>query len=219
MNDIYVVVGGSGSVGRQVINRLESRDKEVVTISGENLSKIEDADFDAESLRMSQELANNCHQLKHLGVILTHRQRHTNILTSIRTELRICRDLISQFARNVDHVNAVVLGSTTGSSIDLSSSAAYHFAKDIQKSCVRQSITIPNLNMNLLELSWFDKYPSGMADATYSAKIGHLKTLFGDENVATVAEITDFATLILDASLPPRGQIIPYDAGYSLLQR
>lgn len=219
MNDIYVVVGGSGSVGHQVTSRLASQDKEVVTISGEDLSKIEDADFDAATLRISQRLANNHQQLTRLGVILTHRQRHTNILTSIRTELRICRDLISQFARNVDHVNAVVLGSTTGSSIDLSSSAAYHFAKDIQKSCVRQSITIPNLNMNLLELSWFDKYPGGKADASYSEKIGHLKTLLGDENVATVAEITDFATLILDASLPPRGQIIPYDAGYSLLQR
>ena len=218
MADIYIVVGARGVVGEQVVSRLESIEKSVLTISGKTLVQMSEREFLHASSQQIKEISTSPNAIDSVGVILAHRTRHNDVSKSVQGELRLCRDLIRAFAEKFSKVNVVILGSITGSFIDIATSEAYHYAKDTQKSCVRQSIRIPNLCMNLIELSWFVKYPEHRFHEGYRKQIEQVGQRVGYGNLPTVLDITDFAVSLIELRRPPRGQVIAYDGGYSLLQ-
>jgi hypothetical protein len=73
--------------------------------------------------------------------------------------------------------------------------------------------------MNILELSWFEKYEKSLQTAPYKKNINKLKRLLGKNNLPSVADIANLSKNLIECRLPPRGQVITYDGGYSLLQK
>jgi len=215
----YIVVGASGIIGRQISARLNELKKDVVKISGRRFADLEEKRLSYAVKEILEELQARSMSLSRVGIIFAHRQRGGGVIDILRNEHRLCGQLIALIVEKVQRLDAIILGSITGSRFDSRSSEAYHYAKDFQKTCVRQSIRFPNLNMNLLELSWFEKYPPEMADSDYQSRMQEVVELLGANNVPNVTDITDFALQILEAKLPPRGQVISYDGGYSTLQR
>jgi len=219
MADIYAVVGASGTVGKQVLSRLIFKKKPVFTISGRWLSELSDEEFYTALDIVNAGIEAAEPNAKTVGLILAHRQRGHEVLLSLRSEIRLCDQLVRFLASQFQQLNVVVFGSVTGSLIDKMSCEAYHYAKDLQKSAVRQSIGTVNVNMNLLELSCFIKYPKDQRDEKYRSHLEEQGRLVGVNNLPNVSDITDFALSLIDASITPRGQIITHDGGYSLIQK
>ena len=218
MLDQYIVIGANGIVGRQVMIRLLELGKPTFQLSALTLLDLSEHELNEVIDNLVNDLIIVCPGIQRLGLILAHRIRETDIVTALQHELRITRDLVWKLAGRFSHLRVVVLGSITGTRVDIASPEAYHYTKDIQKSCVRQSIRLSNVNMNLLELSRFEKHSPEMATDEYAEKMTYLRELIGSNNVLRVVDIADFACQLLDASHPPRGQVITYDGVYCLLQ-
>jgi hypothetical protein len=219
MIDIYVVIGAGGIVGRKVEAFLERRGKCVVTLPTELIlgaAKDDIQDIAISAIRQKRFL-----QLKdtRIGLILAHRARGADIYEAIISEIRVTRDLVHAFASACMELRVIVLGSVTGRLVDHKSPESYHYAKDFQKSCVRYSVTQNNVYMNLLELSWFQKYSESEMTEEYEHDLASVKRALGCGHLVNVEDITDFLIEILEMHRPPRGQIITFDGGYSLLQR
>jgi hypothetical protein len=218
VNDIYIILGSSGIIGSQVADHLVSLRRPFLIQSARRLAELDSPEFTDAVDQLVNEIYNCTPNTKTVALILCHRQRTQDIVESIRSELRICRDFVLSMSERIELLNVIVFGSITGARVDFQSSESYHYAKDLQKTCVRQSIKTPNVNMNLLELSWFEKYSHNVSDSHYKSKILELKKLNGIHELPTIADLSDYALRILDAQRPPRGSIIPYDSGYSVLQ-
>ena len=218
MDKPVLVVGSSGAIGKQVVQSLSKRAVIPILISSSQLRILGIADLD-EFLReilLRHDIEDP--STSTLGLILAHRCRSNDTLAALESELRITRDFVWTLSKICLSLRAVVLGSITGRLIDAKSSEAYHYSKDLQKSIVRQSVRIPNLSMNLLELSWFRKYLDSDATQEYRRAMKDLDSKLGKGNVPTVETITDFACNVIESLRPPRGQVITYDGGFSQLQ-
>jgi len=219
MIEVYVIVGAGGVLGSQISNDLRKFDVPIVRVSAAHLTSLNDQAFSEAINGLVNEIKLVRPNAERVGLVLAHRYRGTDIPLALRNELCITRDFIWCLSKNFSRLHAVVVGSATGRYIDSASSDAYHFAKDLQKSIVRRSVTLPNVAMNLLELSWFEKHPISVATPEYRKKIEDLRTLLGDNNVPAPSNIAEFIRQLLDCALPPRGQSITYDGGYDLFQR
>lgn len=217
MVSTYIVVGSRGTVGSQVVQRLNMLNKSVLTVPAaeilrcSNISSI-DGISSLYCNHSIQPLKSN------LGLILSHRYRENGTLAALETELAITRNFVWSLSKICISLRVVVLGSITGRLVNQNICEAYHYSKDLQKSIVRQSVRIGNLHMNLLELNWFEKYSKHVATEEYKQTLSrHNQRLAGD-NLPNVESITDFSCALIEMQRPPRGEIIVYDGGLSLLQ-
>jgi hypothetical protein len=218
VNNIYIVIGSRGIVGSQITKRLRSLNKHVVTIAASEIVQRKKID----SLECFRSLANDSSITlaeKEIGLILAHRYREDNIQTVLLNELSITRDFVWGLANLCASLRVVVLGSITGRLIDRKLPEAYHYSKELQKSIVRQSIRIGNLQMNLLELYWFEKYTEEKATPEYKKTMSELRKQLGGDNLPSVESITDFSCALIEMHRPPRGQTIVYDGGLSGYQK
>ncbi len=220
MASAVLMTGASGRLGRQIFECLLADGFKAVSIRSAPLLKLQGEEAIARYLREMLEsdnpVANEDHVVK---LLLAHRPRMASVSEAVDAELRMTRDLVWGLSEICSEVRVIVLGSITGQRVDPDSAEAYHYCKDLQKSIVRQSVTVPNVFMNLIELSWFNKYPPSMADNLYSERVESVRSVMPTRHVVTVAEITEIAVRILGALRPPRGQIVTYDDGYSLIQQ
>lgn len=219
MVDFYVVVGAGGIVGQQVMARLKLLGKSVQVLPTQAILNGTLTEVEAMVLDVIKSAIVSQRDSIRIGIIFAHRVRIIDLLEALRCELRITRDLIYTFAANCSEVRAVILGSITGTVVHRHSSEAYHYTKDLQKSCVRYSVIYDNVYMNLLELSWFEKYLPSQATKEYLDASYCAKQIVGERNFVNISDITDFSVALMESDRPPRGQIIAYDGGYSLLQR
>jgi len=217
MNNLYIVVGGSGIVGSQVVRRLNDLGKSVVTFPTREILLGETSQLRESMLGLIAGKSTD-QSTTHIGLILAHRFRGENIQSVLMNELRVSRDFVWQLSELCASLRVIVFGSITGSLVDNKSTEAYHYSKDLQKSIVRQSIRLSNLHMNLLELNWFKKYPQARASTEYLQLIDRLRRIMGENNLPTVNSITDFSSALIETTNPPRGQTIVYDGGFSLFQ-
>lgn len=219
MVDLILILGSTGSVGSQLYAYFIDLGLPVMTISAANLSLADDDEFSCKLNKIVSELRGFSSNLARLGIVLAHRVREIDISKALLNELRISRDLIWFLSKHFSLVNVAVLGSVTGRFIDKNMPDAYHLVKDMQKSCARLSVRLPNVAMNVLELSWFEKYPPHKASTEYSESLRNVKLEIGPAWLPTIGDIANFILLLLSADSPPRGQVITYDGGYSMLQR
>jgi len=217
--DVYIIVGSGGKLGSQISNALKKFDVPIVKISGAYLASLNDQEFSEAVAGLVNEIGFSRPNVKQVGLVLAHRYRGLDILTALRVELCITRNLVWRLSEHVKRLNVVVVGSITGRYIDRSSPEAYHFAKEMQRLIVRQSIMLPNVAMNAIELSWFEKYSTLQSTPEYRSQMGELRGLLGQNNLPSPADIAEFIRQLLDCALPPRGQSIVYDGGYDLFQR
>ena len=218
MDNIYIVIGSRGNVGSQIVQRLRKLNKCVITqLTSEILQ------FSNEELveRVTSFFSENSIQLRktNVGVILAHRYRGDNVQIALENELRITRDFIWALSMLCESLRVVVLGSIAGRHVDQKMPEAYHYAKDLQKSIVRQSVRIRNLHMNLLELNWFEKFVEELATDEYRKTIAIIKKRLGGDNLPSVDSITEFSCALIELQHPPRGETIIYDGGFSLFQK
>ena len=217
MDNLYIVIGSRGNVGSQIMQRLRRLNKCVITqLTSEIL------EFSNEELveRVASSFSENSIKLREakVGVILAHRYRGDNVQIALENELRITRDFIWALSMLCESLRVVVLVSITGRHVDQKMPEAYHYAKDLQKSIVRQSVRIKNLHMNLLELNWFEKFVEELATDEYRKTISNVKKRIGGDNLPSVDSITEFACALIELQHPPRGATIIYDGGFSLFQ-
>ena len=218
MVEFYIVVGSRGTVGKQVVNRLYSMGKAVmITLTSEILESSMDEVINGikdKAEKMSINIS-----ISKVGVILAHRYRDEVNSVAVFNELSITRDFIWALSEACSSLRVVVLGSITGTFVDNKLPEAYHYAKDLQKSIIRQSIRVADLHMNLLALSWFKKYPLKNRTPEYQRTLGRLEEELGGDNLPSVESITDFCCTIIEMVYPLRGQSIVYDGGISLFQK
>jgi hypothetical protein len=216
-NKIYLT-GANGQLGRQVLSELISRNLDAVSIGYSEVRGLNGEavlrDFIAKRFLGR---ATPDHGARSAWLILAHRSRTEDIVEALGDELRMTRDLVYAFSDMFAEVRVVVIGSITGGRVDRNSSEAYHYAKDLQKSIVRRSVLRTNVFMNLLELSWFVKYPDSSSQE-YTSKIADVRRMSPTRKIVRTNDIADFCVQLLTAQRPPRGQIITLDDGYSLVQ-
>lgn len=220
MTSAVLMTGASGRLGRQIFDCLLADGFKAVSISSAPLLNLQGGVAIARYLRemlVPDSPASNEDPV--IKLLLAHRPRTASVSEALDAELRMTRDLVWGLSEIYPEVRVIVLGSITGQRVDPDSAEAYHYCKDLQKSIVRQSVTVPNVFMNLIELSWFNKYPPSIADKLYAKRIDSVRSVIPTRHVVTVTEITEIAVRILGAMRPPRGQIIAYDDGYSLMQQ
>jgi aspartate-semialdehyde dehydrogenase len=219
MIDIFIVVGAGGTVGEQIAAYLKETGEPVVRVSARKLIQQISLNLDRSIDKLLDEAKSENVKTNSLGLIFVHRSREQDPLATLSTELSLTRDFVWALSKRVEKLNVIILGSVTGAFLDAGSSEAYHYAKDLQKSIVRQSCRLKNVAMNILELSWFEKYEKSQQTALYKKNIDKLKRILGKNNLPSVADIANFSKNLIKCRLPPRGQIITYDGGYSLLQK
>ena len=214
---IYIIVGSRGIVGQQIVQRLMLLKKSVIVVT---VQMILDSDSSTIIEKISKLFVQHSINPRNanVGLILAHRYRGDDNKTGLFNELCITRDFVWNLATLCSSLRVVVLGSITGQLVDIKSPEAYHYTKDLQKSIVRQSVRISNLYMNLLELSWFEKFSNKVASDDYRQIMASLKGQLGGDNLPYVNSITDFSCSLIEMPLPPRGQSIVYDGGISLFQ-
>lgn len=214
-----LVVGSSGILGSGISLHLESLGRKVVKVSARHVLSLCDSSL-VQYLGGILPNAGSGHQLQPpLAIIMAHRYRGDDPLQALNAELSITQRLPWTLSRMVSHLRVFVIGSVTGELLDLKSPLAYHYAKDLQKSIVRQSCRLPNVEMNIIELSWFEKYEPTVQTKEYSLAVSTIKESLGSSNFPGIQEIADFIDNLMRASLLPRGQKICFDGGYSLIQR
>lgn len=215
-----LVTGASGRLGRQIFECLLSDGLKAVSIRSAPLLNLQGGVAIARHLRETLVADNQAlNEDPVIKLLLAHRPRTASVSEALAAELRMTRDLVWGLSEIYPEVRVIVLGSITGQRVDPGSAEAYHYCKDLQKSIVRQSVTVPNVFMNLIELSWFNKYPPSIANNLYSERVESVRSVMPTRHVVTVTEITEIAVRILGALRPPRGQIVAYDDGYSLIQQ
>jgi hypothetical protein len=219
MVEVYVVVGATGTLGRNVAATLSEDGKAVVKISATYLTSLGSSDFSIAIDALVKDISAAKQDAKRIGLVLAHRYRGEDVITALRNELIISHDLVWNLSKQVKELSVVVLGSVTGEMVDQKSPEAYHFSKDLQKSIVRQSVLLKNVAMNLIELAWFEKYSPKYASPDYKIQMQTLHTLLGEGNLPTLTDITDFLRQLMDCKLPTRGQTIKYDGGYGIYQK
>ena len=215
MSKVYIVVGSKGALGCQIFNRLKALNKFVFPVFALDILKCkpEHIIMDIDKFLTIHSI---CLAKANIGVILAHRCENIDI--SLLSEIRITRDFVWSLAQNCCKLRVVVLGSVTGRLVDRKMSEAYHYSKDLQKSIVRQSIRILNLDMILVELYWFVKYQGIKATYEYQNRINRVGSLVGENNFPTVESIVDLCCSLIEMTIAPRGHLIPFDGGLSLLQ-
>jgi hypothetical protein len=217
VNSIYLVVGSHGVVGSQVTQRLRSQGKLVATKSSSEILQASNSSDLAETV---SPFVDNSIDLQNsrVGLILAHRYRGNDIQRALNIELCITRDFVWGLSKLCESLRVVVLGSVAGRLVDKKLPEAYHYSKDLQKTIARQSVRISNIHMNVLELSWFEKYPKHKATDDYRNIMANLRQHLGGDCLPTVDSITDFSSALIEMHHPPRGQTIVYDGGISLSQ-
>ena len=189
-----------------VITQLTS---EILEFSNEELVERVASSFSENSIKLRE---------AKVDVILAHRYRVEKVQIALENELRITRDFIWALLMLCKPLRVVVLGSITGRHVDQKTPEAYHYAKELQKSIVRQSVRIRNLNMNLLELHWFEKFVEELATDEYRKTIANVKKIIRDDNLPSVDSITEVSCALIELQHPPREETIIYDSGFSLFQ-
>jgi hypothetical protein len=220
MDSVYFLTGASGRLGSQIADCLRDRDIRVVPIISADILSVRSGNLVGDWLRdqFHSQLSNK--ELRGVvSLILAHRPREGQIHKAIADELRMTRDLVWGFSEVCTEVRVIVMGSVTGRFVDFRSLESYHYCKDLQKSTVRLSVSLPNVFMNLIELSWFRKHPQCSSDPSYVAVLDEARGVVPTKHVVTVSEIVDLACALLDTARPPRGQVITFDEGYSLIQQ
>jgi|LauGreDrversion4_2_1035121.scaffolds.fasta_scaffold38066_4 hypothetical protein len=218
MVDRIFITGAQGQLGRQLVSSLTSAQVSIIPIKSAVVLSVETNTRLKAFLneQFVSKISINSSRPS-VALILAHRSRADDSLVMLRDELRMTRDLVYAFAELCREVRVVVLGSVTGRQVDQASSEAYHYAKDLQKSIVRRSILLPNLFMNLVELSWFVKHTTA-ADAEYVCALDQARGNSPTGEVVEPRHIADLCLRLLLVERSPRGQVFALDDGYSLMQ-
>jgi hypothetical protein len=214
-----LVVGSSGLLGRGIASQLEGFGRKVVKVSARHILGLSDASL-ALYLGGIVPTTQPDHRLRPpLGLVIAHRYRGDDTIQALSVEMSITHRLAWILSGMVTHLRVFVMGSVTGALLDLKSPLAYHYAKDLQKSIARQSCRLQNVEMNVIELSWFEKYDPTVQTKEYSSEVSKIKESIGAHNFPGIPEIADFIDNLMRSAMLPRGQIITFDGGYSLKQR
>ena len=219
MVDKIVVIGAGGVVGGGIASCLRQMGRNVVTVSARRVTSLGGSSIDGvvssiAGESMSPEISNFS-----LGLVLAHRYRGDDPFQAMRIEFLVTRDLTWALSRVVSNLRVVVVGSVTGALVCEDLPEAYHYSKDIQKSITRQSCRLRNVQMNVLELSCFEKHPQDIQTPEYMAAMSSIRRQIGYSNLPSIADISNFIDQLMSASKNPRGQVISFDGGYSLLQK
>lgn len=218
MDDIHIVVGGQGVVGNQVVKKLKERKRYVLVKSTKEIIDCPKNELATSICSLFAKHLDNIGKPARVSLILAHRCRDEDIQIALSNELQITRNFVWALSSQCISLNVVVIGSITGRLVSKKLPESYHYAKDLQKSIVRQSVRVSNLYMNLLELNWFRKYGFDKATSEYNQIMSDLTQELEGDHLPSVETITDFCCSLIDMQLPPRGQTIIYDGGLSLFQ-
>lgn len=217
MNIPIIVVGKRGRLGSQVFNALATRSKNVIAISAFEIASKESADLNSFIDEIMREIKIHHSPGTSLGLVLCHRIRGMSIPDSLTTELKITRDFVFLLSEKVERLKVTVIGSITGKRVDPRSDESYHFCKNLQRSIVNYSVTIPQISMNLVELNTFKKFSENFS-REYEAYLSNAGRLIGMQNIPEIENIIDLIKFLCEDSYCIRGQVIPVDGGLSLFQ-
>ncbi|MEI6030911.1 MAG: hypothetical protein WCJ92_07290 [Alphaproteobacteria bacterium] len=218
MVDVILVLGATGIVGRQLHDQLLKNSKPIIAVSAAELARLDSCDFDSRVSDIISEINTIAANPAKIGIVLAHRIRNLDSKNAVVCELKISKDFIWKLSGKFKFINVVVLGSVAGKLVDMKTPDAYHLSKDVQKTCARLSLKLTNVAMNVLELGWFEKYPEDCWSAEYRKNMLSIKQHIGPYGLPSLVDLAKFVLLLLDLDIPPRGQTITYDGGYSLLQ-
>ena len=169
MNQEICFVGSQSKIGSRLVKFLKIDNKILpielgfLEITEKNLTNIKKT-IARNVERMNLEF------LPHRSLVFCHRIRNleSNTNASLSAELDILEGVISSISKFSEELNIIIIGSCTGSYFDSKSSQAYHHVKDLQKSFIRFfSHKNPKYCINMIELSFFDKYFPEEADSKY----------------------------------------------------
>ena len=215
---INLLIGSNGVIGRQIAEYLNKKGVISVNLSAKQITSLKQ-----ENLKdfVDSKLTANLEDYKEedFSLILTHRFREGTMKDIVINELLITRELPWMLSTKCSSLKVIVIGSVTGRQVSLNQPEHYHYAKDLQKSIVRQSIRKENISMNLIELSSLNKYKDEDGSKEYKENLKKQGELIGQKNLVCVQDIANYAYTLITMKNPPRGQILTYDGGYSLHQR
>ena len=172
MNQEICFVGSQSKIGSRLIKLLKITNKirpieiGVLEINEKNLIDIK------KSITRKIDMM-NIKYLPHRSLVFCHRIRNleSNPNASMQIELDILEGVVSSVGKYSEQLNIIIIGSCTGSYFDSKSSQAYHHVKDLQKSFIRfYSHKNPKFYINMIELSFFDKYYPEEADSKYESQ-------------------------------------------------
>ncbi len=214
-----LVVGASGILGSGIASQLEASGRKVVRVSARHLLGLCDSSLVRYLDGILPNIGQNYRFRPPIAIIFAHRYRGDDTMQALKVELSLTHRLPWTLSKMASHLRVFVIGSVTGELLDLKSPEAYHYAKDLQKSIVRQSCRLHNTEMNIIELSCFEKYAPTIQTTDYSLAVSKIKDSIGAQNFPGIREISDFLDNLMRVALLPRGQTIRFDGGYSLIQR
>ena len=160
--------------------------------------------------------------LPHRSLVFCHRIRNleTNSSLALSTELKILEGVISSISKYSEGLNIIIIGSCTGSYFDKKSSQAYHHVKDFQKSFIR---FFSNKNtehyINMIELSYFDKYYPDESDKKYESQKRSLIKFNNDRQIPSYSHLALAVNYLSSPNLGLTGQIISLDNGILNVQK
>lgn len=213
-----VVVGVGGVLGGGVAVKLGQLGFDVVPVSAKAILNMSFNSLTSFAGDLVSGISVMSSAQSSVGLVLAHRCRSSDPCESISAELAITRGLTWALADLVPNLRVVVLGSVTGTFLCPSLPESYHYAKDMQKSIARQSLRLSNVQMNVVALSWFEKYAKEKQCPEYSNELARVSEKIGSSNLPSISDIGDFVGALLRARHVPRGQVINFDGGYSTLQ-
>ncbi len=212
--------GSQSKIGSRLIKLLEKTHKILpIRLSKLNLD-IDDSNIIKESISVIvREI--EMEYLHHRSLIFCHRIRkaESNPSKSLILELNLLEEIIKKVGNYSKNLNVIIIGSCTGNYFDSKSTQAYHYVKDFQKTFLRYHSNLnPNYFINMIELSYFDKYFSHESDIKYKEDKEFFLKFNNQRKIPSYVQLAAAIDYLTNINLGITGQILSLDNGIVNIQ-
>ncbi len=212
--------GSQSKIGSRLIKLLEKTYKILpIRLSKLNLD-IDDANIMKESISVIVKEI-EMEYLPHRSLIFCHRIRsaESNSSKSLILELNLLQEIIKKVGNCSKKLNVIIIGSCTGEYFDSKSTQAYHYVKDFQKTFLRYHSNLnPNYFINMIELSYFDKYFSHESDSKYREDKEFFLKFNNQRAIPSYLQLVAAVDYLTNINLGITGQILSLDNGIVKIQ-
>ena len=212
--EICFVVSNS-KIGSRVIKLLDKKNKILpIEIGFLKLNENFSTNFNNTITEKIKDL--DMKHVLHRSLVFCHRirslEKYPHIAISL--ELELLELIINRVSEYSEKLNIIIIGSCTGTYFDKKSTQAYHHVKDLQKSFIRfHTNKNPNHYINMVELSYFDKYYEGESDSEYKAQRNKIKELNNQRELPSYKHLATAINYLATPHIGISGQVLSMDNG------
>ena len=220
MNKEICFVGSQSKIGSRLIELLEVNYK-ILPIK---ISKIDISDNIFDFLpNLIKELVDDLKMgyIPHRTLIFCHRIKPLESKSSkaLNVELTLLEEIANSVSKFSEKLNIIIIGSCTGTFFDDKSTEGYHYVKNLQKSFLTiYAKKDPNIFVNMIEISLFDKFRNEEADIEYTKQKLKMISLNNGRKIPSYKQLELAINYFSQIDLGITGQILSLDNGILKLQ-